>query len=87
MKTPDHLHLVGRMEYRSKPDSVDVTCLYCGEIECFAAWHNQPPLGWDPQQYPEMQEAIIKFLAWTHNSCMPLPLGLFLYDESGEEIK
>lgn len=61
-KRKAHLHVVGEIHLRGKPDSVYVTCVYCGEMECFASWWDGPPPGWDARQYPELQDAIAKFL-------------------------
>jgi hypothetical protein len=57
-----HIHVVGTIEYRCKPDSVYISCLRCSHIECIGTWYFKPPEGWSKRQWPKLKQAICLYL-------------------------
>lgn len=65
MKKKKHLHIVCKISYRGKKDSVDVEC-FCGHKDCLAVWYfwdGKCNPGWDKKMWDETGVAIDSFLS------------------------
>lgn len=57
-----HVHVAGKIEYRSKVDSVYISCMECSRVECVGVWFTQAPKGWSKRHWPKLQAAICLYL-------------------------
>lgn len=63
-----HKHVVGKIEYRGKEDSIYITCITCEHIECVGVWFENPPKNWSEVEWEEMKFAISSYLYYVNKN-------------------